>query len=736
MSRADLKMAPNSATGERVRCLIRVRPVGDDDRSAEELCVQVRGNEIVVDAAQARARGEGIATPSRPATGAGVPTRLTPAARGAPLSVPQSRRFSGPQQAQTSTERGYAFDDVMDGSASQADVWRVCEPFVDAVLDGFNACIFAYGQTGSGKTHTMLGTEMEPGVIRRACHRLFAALGERPDTEFHVSCSFVELYNDEFRDLLAPEHQPGAKRALPCEVEARRNKPGLSLHQLPSRRGEPPSFCLAGSDTLRSPAMCARDLLDFVEYGTLARAVGQTNLNAHSSRSHAVLTVHVESCSAGSNRARVGKLHLVDLAGSENLTLSGAEGATRVEAQAINSSLTALCDVLESLSRGAEPGTPRRVPGPGGKAPAVVPYRNHKLTRLLSDAIGGNSKTLMITTVLPFASCHRQTLMAVHFAARASAIRARAPAAVNEDDDQSGALATLKREIDTLRAKLAQRDQEMDMIEKVSAARSSAETDVLSRRLEDLEATRLAEEARLKAQMSEVIHLRQAEQVEGDYSRSRLELQLAHKVDAIFALRREVLEQLEVVERLQVLRVVAWWGVGRVPRWPSHPPRAHRTCSGTAAMPVGRQKRPATLPSPRATRTRPFSRPCSPGGRCVRAGGDRRAHPTHGARCARRRRTPGLSPRPGYARRRWKLVSSKRLVSRRRATRTWQTPRSSSQPSATSWRLPNALRRPRTRTLPRPVAPSPLSRRRAPRRRRAPQKRGRPPPTPPLRSPP
>ena len=134
--------------------------------------------------------------------------------------------------------------------------------------------------------------------------------------------------------------------------------------------------------------------MNIIAAGNESRAVGSTNCNEHSSRSHSILTLYVESRNSSGDDAevRVRKLHLVDLAGSERVSLSGAEGGTLVETQNINLSLTALGDVLSALSRNATTRTRHESHQP-------VPYRNSKLTHLLKDSLGGNSKTLMIATL-------------------------------------------------------------------------------------------------------------------------------------------------------------------------------------------------------------------------------------------------------------------------------------------------------------------------------------------------
>ena len=177
-----------------------------------------------------------------------------------------------------------------------------------------------------------------------------------------------------------------------------------------AKRGRPPATFLDGSDTFRTEATSAAHLHEILARGTAARAVGCTSLNERSSRSHAIITLNIEATPKGAVAPREEKLHLVDLAGSENLA-GHLEAQMSAETRAINSSLTALCDVLSALSKNA-----RRAPA----APRIpVPYRNHKLTRLLGDSLGGTSHTVMIAAVQTTAAHVRPTVSTLKFASRA-----------------------------------------------------------------------------------------------------------------------------------------------------------------------------------------------------------------------------------------------------------------------------------------------------------------------------
>jgi kinesin family protein C2/C3 len=244
----------------------------------------------------------------------------------------------------------FRFDAVCGPDSSQDEVFAQARPLIDAALGGASACVLAYGQTGSGKTYTMAGTPSAPGVVPRALERLYEAIDASPSTEWHVTITFVELYNDGWRDLLAPSSQPN-QRLLPAQAEAvRREQSAIHLREVKSHvRGAPPAWRLEGSATFRTPVSSLAQLQELVAYGHRARAVGETRYNERSSRSHAVLSIHIDSKPLGATVVRTGKLLLVDLAGSERLKKTESQGVRLREALHINTSLTALGKVIMSL---------------------------------------------------------------------------------------------------------------------------------------------------------------------------------------------------------------------------------------------------------------------------------------------------------------------------------------------------------------------------------------------------
>jgi hypothetical protein len=267
--------------------------------------------------------------------------------------------------------RVFTFDRVLGPLATQDDAYATVAPLVGAALDGFNATVLAYGSTGAGKTHTVLGAADSPGILPRALQALFQGARARASAcAFVFRLSYVELYNNSFRDLLAPVSQ---RRPLPAStvpvagggVAEKRDK--ISL-----REDESQGVFLTGSASLRTIISSVEEAMALVHRGLSVRAVASTDCNEHSSRSHAILTVDVmsrDSAAAGAT-TRASKLHIVDLAGSERVGMSGTAGSSLAETQAINLSLTTLGRVLSALA--ASKGDDR-----------LIPYRDSKLTHLL-----------------------------------------------------------------------------------------------------------------------------------------------------------------------------------------------------------------------------------------------------------------------------------------------------------------------------------------------------------------
>ncbi|KAM3877748.1 kinesin-like protein KIF17 [Diretmus argenteus] len=293
---------------------------------------------------------------------------------------------------------------------------EIAYPLVEGVTEGYNGTIFAYGQTGSGKSFTMQGVSepaAQKGVIPRAFEHIFESIQCAENTKFLVRASYLEIYNEEIRDLLG--HDTKQKMELKEHPEFGVYVRGLSMH------------------TVHSVGECER----IMEQGWKNRSVGYTLMNKDSSRSHSIFTIHLEICStdaAGEDHLRAGKLNLVDLAGSERQSKTGATGDRLREATKINLSLSALGNVISALVDGRS---------------RYIPYRDSKLTRLLQDSLGGNTRTLMVACLSPADNNYEESLSTLRYANRAKSIQNRPR--INEDP-KDALLREYQEEIKKLRA--------------------------------------------------------------------------------------------------------------------------------------------------------------------------------------------------------------------------------------------------------------------------------------------
>ncbi|GAQ88640.1 kinesin [Klebsormidium nitens] len=288
---------------------------------------------------------------------------------------------SGPRPGD---KKAFKFDRVFNPEADQAEVFADTAPVVMSVLDGFNVCIFAYGQTGTGKTFTMEGTPANRGVNYRTIDELFQLARQRHgEARYDVSVSVLEIYNEQIRDLLAAPGS-GQKKLEIRQGHQGNHVPGLTEH----------------------PVTCADEAWELLQSGSRSRSVGATNANEHSSRSHCMLGISVKCENKVTGETTRSRLWLVDLAGSERVGKSEASGDRLKEAQSINKSLAALGDVIAALTTKS----------------AHVPYRNSKLTHLLQDSLGGDSKALMFVQISPAESDAGESLCSLQFASRVRGI--------------------------------------------------------------------------------------------------------------------------------------------------------------------------------------------------------------------------------------------------------------------------------------------------------------------------
>ena len=316
----------------------------------------------------------------------------------------------------------FTFDSVYDSNSKQIDLYdETFRQLVDSVLLGFNGTIFAYGQTGTGKTYTMEGVRNDPerrGVIPNSFEHIFTHISRSQNQQYLVRASYLEIYQEEIRDLISKDQS----------------------HRLELK--ERPDTGVYVKDLSSFVTKSAAEIERVMILGNQNRSVGSTNMNEHSSRSHAIFVITVE-CSElgvdGENHIRVGKLNLVDLAGSERQAKTGAQGERLKEATKINLSLSALGNVISALVDGRS---------------SHIPYRDSKLTRLLQDSLGGNAKTVMLATVGPSGRHHDETLTTLRYASRAKNIKNKPR--VNEDP-KDALLREFQQEIARLKAQLEER---------------------------------------------------------------------------------------------------------------------------------------------------------------------------------------------------------------------------------------------------------------------------------------
>lgn len=303
--------------------------------------------------------------------------------------------FQGPDTCTVDSKEAqgsFTFDRVFDMSCKQSDIFDFSiKPTVDDILNGYNGTVFAYGQTGAGKSYTMMGTSIDDpegrGVIPRIVEQIFTSiLSSAANIEYTVRVSYMEIYMERIRDLLAPQNDN-----LPVHEEKNR---GVYVKGL-----------------LEIYVSSVQEVYEVMRRGGNARAVAATNMNQESSRSHSIFVITITQKNVETGSAKSGQLFLVDLAGSEKVGKTGASGQTLEEAKKINKSLSALGMVINALTDGKS---------------SHVPYRDSKLTRILQESLGGNSRTTLIINCSPSSYNDAETLSTLRFGMRAKSIKNKA----------------------------------------------------------------------------------------------------------------------------------------------------------------------------------------------------------------------------------------------------------------------------------------------------------------------
>uniref|UniRef100_A0A663MFN8 Kinesin-like protein n=1 Tax=Athene cunicularia TaxID=194338 RepID=A0A663MFN8_ATHCN len=328
----------------------------------------------------------------------------------------------------------FVFDTVFAESSSQLEVFEhTTKSLIDGFLNGYNCTVLAYGATGAGKTHTMLGSPEDPGVMYLTMMALYNCMDQiKEDKICNVAVSYLEVYNEQIRDLLVNSGPLAVREDTQKGVVVQ----GLTLHQPKS----------------------AEEILQMLDYGNKNRTQHPTDINASSSRSHAVFQIYLrqqDKTASINQNVRIAKMSLIDLAGSERANVTNAKGARFREGTNINRSLLALGNVINAL---ADPKSKKQ----------HIPYRNSKLTRLLKDSLGGNCRTIMIAAVSPSSLFYDDTYNTLKYANRAKDIKSSLKSNVVSLDSHISQYVKIcdeqKKEILRLKEKLREYEEKQAII--------------------------------------------------------------------------------------------------------------------------------------------------------------------------------------------------------------------------------------------------------------------------------
>ncbi|KAJ9469747.1 Kinesin-like protein unc-104 [Diplonema papillatum] len=330
--------------------------------------------------------------------------------------------------------------DCLSGMADQQDVYaKTGAVMLEAALAGYNCCIFAYGQTGSGKTYTMLGSPTSRGVSYLLIDALFAHIKrqktEDPGTMVTVEVSFMEIYNEQVRDLFNKKQQQG--------------------EYAPIRIRQDPVKGILVVGLLSKPVSSAAECTKEMERGVQERALAETKMNATSSRSHAICQISIVQANPATGLRRNALINLVDLAGSERLKMSQVQGTAATEAKNINLSLSTLRKVFDTLIANSKKKNP--------KSHEVPPYRESMLTWVLKESLGGNSKTMMIAAISPHEENIEDTTSTLRYALKAKSIVCKV---ICNEQPSAKVVENLKDQIETLKRQLSTQGSGMNSEER------------------------------------------------------------------------------------------------------------------------------------------------------------------------------------------------------------------------------------------------------------------------------
>ena len=302
---------------------------------------------------------------------------------------------------------------------------------LDNAWQGYHCCLFAYGQTGSGKSYSMVGYGTNKGIVPISCEEIFTRIANNtdPSMKFEVEVSMLEIYNEKVQDLFMPPN-----KRPPTGLKVRESKTlGIFVEGL-----------------TKYPVQSYKEISDKMEEGYENRTIGSTQMNATSSRAHTIVTVEFKQIqTVGSTKSeKLSKINLVDLAGSERANSTKATGDRLKEGCNINKSLLVLGNVINTLADKAL----------GKKKDVLPPYRDSALTRILQNALGGNSKTVMICALSPADINYEETLSTLRYADRAKKIQNKA--VVNESEHDK-TVRLLKEENNELKKMIEELSQKL-----------------------------------------------------------------------------------------------------------------------------------------------------------------------------------------------------------------------------------------------------------------------------------
>ncbi|KAK6099468.1 tubulin-dependent ATPase kip3 [Batrachochytrium dendrobatidis] len=402
----------SSAPSSSITVLVRVRPLlsGESGSNSSVSAEHSKKSSFLSDII-----GEPSQTHARIITVLDEHTLIFGASKNPNANSAAQRRYT--HHSRRNKEYRYSFDRVLDEQTSQQQLFEVSsKPLIDYVLDGYNATVFAYGATGCGKTHTITGSQSDPGIIPKTVQELFSRLKTlESDMNYttDASISYLEVYNETIKDLLSPG-------------------PPLDLREDNSR------VIVAGLSE-HTPATI-NQVMDLLLRGNEHRTKAPTLANAVSSRSHAVLQIHLryrDKSPSGVATVKVSTLSIIDLAGSERASVTKNTGDRLLEGANINRSLLSLGNCINALC---------------SDRPNHIPYRDSKLTRLLKFSLGGNCKVVMIANISPATIHYEETHNTLKYANRAKNIKTKL---VQNTLEINAHIGQYPKIIEALRAELA-----------------------------------------------------------------------------------------------------------------------------------------------------------------------------------------------------------------------------------------------------------------------------------------